>query len=91
MHDIINAALRYLGRPRCNADPEQMREVNDLLQRAKPYWRSINVDGSRELLVSSDVVVDQIWAGRQLDCRHLDTRKQRVQKAKARDQSFHLV
>jgi spermidine/putrescine transport system substrate-binding protein len=63
MHDVINAALRYLGHPRCNADPEQMREVNDLLQRAKPYWRSINADGSRELLVSGDVVVSQIWAG----------------------------
>lgn len=63
MHDVINAGLRYLGYPRCNGNPEQLSELNDLLIAAKPNWRSINADGSRELLVSGDVVVSQIWSG----------------------------
>lgn len=63
MNDVINAALRYLGHPTCNNNPEQLSEVNDLLADAKQHWRSINADGSRELLVSGDVVVSQVWAG----------------------------
>ena len=63
MHDVINAGLRYLGYDRCNGNPEELRAVNDLLLASKDNWRSINADGSRELLVSGDVVVSQIWSG----------------------------
>lgn len=63
MHDVINAGLRYLGYDRCNDNPEELSVVNDLLLDSKENWRSINADGSRELLVSGDVVVSQIWSG----------------------------
>lgn len=63
MHDVINAGLRYLGFPRCNDKPEQLRALNDLLLKAKPNWRSFNADGSKELLVSGDIVASQAWNG----------------------------
>ncbi|MEM1430629.1 MAG: extracellular solute-binding protein [Pseudomonadota bacterium] len=63
MHDVINAGLRYLGYGTCNSNREELSAVNDLLLASKDNWRSINADGSRELLVSGDVVVSQIWSG----------------------------
>ena len=31
VNDVINAGLRYLGHPRCNSNPEQLKELNALL------------------------------------------------------------
>lgn len=69
MHDVINAALRYLDYPRCNSNPEQLRAVNELLTKIKPSIRSVNSAGTVDLLASGDVVVSQIWSGAGLRAR----------------------
>jgi spermidine/putrescine transport system substrate-binding protein len=63
VNDVINAGLRYLGYPRCNSNPEQMKELNALLQNAKQHWLSFNSDGAKEVLVSGDAAAGQNWNG----------------------------
>lgn len=63
VNDVLNAGLRYLGHPRCNDNPEQLKELNDLLMQAKQHWRSFNSDGAKEMLVTGDAAVSQIWNG----------------------------
>lgn len=63
VNDVINAGLRYLGHDRCNSDPAQLKEVNDLLTKAKENWLSLNSDGAKEVLVSGDAAVGMIWNG----------------------------
>lgn len=69
VNDVINAALRYLDFPRCNSNPEQLSQVNDLLLAAKDNWLSIASDGAREVLVSGDADVGMIWNGMGLRAR----------------------
>lgn len=63
MNDVINMALRYLGYPRCNNNPDQMREVSELLEASKANWLSFNSDGAKEALVSGDAAAGMIWNG----------------------------
>jgi spermidine/putrescine transport system substrate-binding protein len=63
VNDVLNMGLRYLGYPRCNDNEEQLRELNALMQSAKPYWKSFNSDGAKEVLVSGDVQAGMIWNG----------------------------
>ncbi len=63
VNDVINAGLRYLGHPRCNDNPAQLKELNALLTEAKQHWLSFNSDGAKEVLVSGDAAVGQIWNG----------------------------
>jgi spermidine/putrescine transport system substrate-binding protein len=63
VNDVINAGLRYLGHPRCNSDNAQLKEVNDLLLKAKDDWLSFNSDGAKEVLVSGDAAAGMIWNG----------------------------
>ena len=63
VNDVLNAGLRYLGHPRCNDNPEQLKELNELLVKAKSHWLSFNSDGAKEVLVSGDAAVGQIWNG----------------------------
>jgi spermidine/putrescine transport system substrate-binding protein len=63
VNDVLNAGLRYLGFPRCNNNPEQLKELNELLRSAKQHWISFNSDGAKEVLVSGDASVGMIWNG----------------------------
>ncbi len=63
VNDVINAGLRYLGLDRCNGNPEDLKKLNDLLTSAKEHWLSFNSDGAKEVLVTGDVAVGQIWSG----------------------------
>jgi spermidine/putrescine transport system substrate-binding protein len=63
VNDVLNMGLRYLGHPRCNDNEEQLRELNELMQDAKQYWKSFNSDGAKEVLVSGDVQAGMIWNG----------------------------
>jgi spermidine/putrescine transport system substrate-binding protein len=63
VNDVINMGLRYLGHPRCNNNPEQLKEVNALLQGAKKHWLSFNSDGAKEVLVSGDAAAGMLWNG----------------------------
>ncbi|MDH3264698.1 MAG: extracellular solute-binding protein, partial [Paracoccaceae bacterium] len=63
VNDVLNAGLRYLGFPRCNDNPEQLKQLNDLMQGAKQHWISFNSDGAKEVLVSGDASAGMIWNG----------------------------
>ena len=59
-NDMINAALRYLGKPRCNNDTGDLAAVADLLMKAKPHWRSITY--GNEGIASRDTAVAYYWS-----------------------------
>lgn len=68
MNDVINAGLRYLDYPRCNSDPDQMREVTELLLKAKADWRTMDYSVI-EKLTSKDVDASQSWNGAAMRAR----------------------
>ncbi len=63
VNDVINAGLRYLGHDRCNSNKAELKELNDLLLASKKHWLSFNSDGAKEVLVSGDAALGQIWNG----------------------------
>ncbi|MEO1191581.1 MAG: extracellular solute-binding protein [Pseudomonadota bacterium] len=67
-YEVINAALRYLGKPLCNNNPEDLRAAFELLQEAKPKWRTIEY-GMIQPLVAGDVAVSQGWNGATMRAR----------------------
>ncbi|MDX1736651.1 MAG: extracellular solute-binding protein [Alphaproteobacteria bacterium] len=62
MNDVINAGLRYLGYPRCNSNKAQLKELNELLKKAKADWRTMDYSVI-EKLTSKDVDLSQSWNG----------------------------
>jgi spermidine/putrescine transport system substrate-binding protein len=62
MNSVIHGAERYLGVPRCSADKGDLKKVNDLLQAAKPNWKTFSYDTITKM-TSGDVVVTQTWNG----------------------------
>lgn len=66
--EVIHAGLRYLGKPLCNGNPEDLKAVNDLLLKAKPYWRTIDY-GMIEPLVAGDVAASHGWNGAAMRAR----------------------
>jgi spermidine/putrescine transport system substrate-binding protein len=63
VNDVLNMGLRYLGFARCNDNPDELKQPNELLQTGKPHWLSFNSDGAKEVLVSGDVAAGMIWNG----------------------------
>ena len=59
---VMHAAERYAGVPRCSADKANLEKVNDVLQVAKPSWKTFDYN-SRTKLEEGDVIVAQIWNG----------------------------
>lgn len=68
VNDVINAALRYLNHDRCNANPNDLKEVLALLSQQKQWVKSYNSE-SKELLVSGEAVVSMAWNGYALKAR----------------------
>jgi len=68
MNDVINAGLRYLGLPRCNKNPEDLKKLNDLLTNSKKYWRTFAYE-TIEKLTSGDVDLSQQWNGASMRVR----------------------
>ncbi len=62
MSSVIHGAERYLGVPRCGADKENLKKVNDLLQAAKPFWKTFSYDTLTKM-GEGDVIVSQNWNG----------------------------
>jgi spermidine/putrescine transport system substrate-binding protein len=62
VNSIMHAAERYLDIPRCGADKENLKKVNDLLQAAKPSWRTFSYD-TQGKMTSGDVDLTQDWNG----------------------------
>ncbi|SMF65251.1 spermidine/putrescine transport system substrate-binding protein [Tistlia consotensis] len=68
MNEVINAGLRYLGYPRCNSNKEQLKELSDLLIKAKASWRTMDY-ATIEKLTSGDVDLSQNWNGAAMRAR----------------------
>jgi len=66
--EVIHAGLRYLGKPLCNGNPEDLKAVNDLLVGAKPHWRTIDYP-MIEPLVAGDVAASHGWNGAAMRAR----------------------
>ena len=61
--EVMLMASLHLGMEQCSTDRDKLKALNDMLQAAKGNWASFNSDTSREVLVSGDVTVGQIWDG----------------------------
>ena len=68
MNDVINAGLRYLGYERCNGNPDELKEVTELLLSAKEHWRTMDYS-TIEKLTSGDVDLSQNWNGAAMRAR----------------------
>ena len=61
--EVLAMAALHLGIPQCSQDREQLKALNAMLQEAKGHWASFNSDTAKEVLVSGDAAVGQIYDG----------------------------
>ncbi len=61
--EVLAMAALHLGIPQCSTDREQLKALNAMLQEAKTHWASFNSDTAKEVLVSGDAAVGQIYDG----------------------------
>ena len=59
----------YLGLSLCNENPEEMKQVQRLLEAQKPHVKVYNSDGILERLVSGDTAAHMNWNGYSLRAR----------------------
>src|SRR4051794_19619450 len=62
MNSVIHAAERYAGVARCSADKADLKKIDEVLQAAKPNWKTFSYDTITKM-TSGDVVVTQTWNG----------------------------
>ncbi len=62
VNEVMNMALRYLGLPLCNKNPDDMRKVQELLLKQKEWVKAYSSD-PYELIVSGEVDVTMNWSG----------------------------
>ncbi|WP_120497649.1 extracellular solute-binding protein [Kiloniella sp. EL199] len=67
--EVISMAQISLGLSLCNENPEEMRQVLDLLQTQKPFVKVYNSDGILERLTSGDTAIHQNWNGYSIRAR----------------------
>jgi spermidine/putrescine transport system substrate-binding protein len=58
---VIHAAERYLGVPHCGGNPKNLKKVNDVLQKAKRYWRTFSYETTK--MTAGEVDVTETWNG----------------------------
>jgi spermidine/putrescine transport system substrate-binding protein len=68
MNDVINMAQRYLGVPRCNENPEEMKKVLELLEAQKEWVKSYDSE-FKEPMVSGEAIVSMGWNGYSMRAR----------------------
>ena len=61
--EVLAMAALHMGIPQCAQDRDQLRALNEMLQNAKQHWASFNSDTAKEVLVSGDAAVGQIYDG----------------------------
>lgn len=61
--EVLAMAALHMGIPQCSSDRAQLSALNDMLQTAKGNWASFNSDTAKEVLVSGDAAVGQIYDG----------------------------
>lgn len=61
--EVLAMAALHMGIPQCSSDRDQLTALNAMLQDAKTHWASFNSDTAKEVLVSGDAAVGQIYDG----------------------------
>lgn len=61
--EVLAMAALHMGIEQCSTDREKLKALNAMLQKAKANWTSFNSDTAKEVLVSGDVAVGQIYDG----------------------------
>ena len=61
--EVILMAQLHLGLPQCSSDRDHLKALAAMLQEAKAHWASFGSDTAKDVLVSGDAAVGQIWNG----------------------------
>lgn len=61
--EVMLMAQLHLGLKQCSTNKEDIKRLDELLQNAKQHWASFNSDGAKDVLVSGDAAVGQIYNG----------------------------
>lgn len=61
--EVLAMASLHMGMEQCSSDREKLKALNEMLQNAKAHWTSFNSDTAKEVLVSGDAAVGQIYDG----------------------------
>lgn len=61
--EVMAMASLHLGMEQCSNDRTQLKDLNAMLTAAKANWASFNSDTAKEVLVSGDAAVGQIYDG----------------------------
>ena len=61
--EVILMAQLHLGLPQCSTDRDHLKALDAMLQEAKAHWASFGSDTAKDVLVSGDAAVGQIWNG----------------------------
>ncbi|QBF30207.1 extracellular solute-binding protein [Thalassococcus sp. S3] len=61
--EVLAMAALHMGIEQCSSDRDKLTALNAMLQDAKQHWASFNSDTAKDVLVSGDAVVGQIYDG----------------------------
>ncbi|MBS9718950.1 extracellular solute-binding protein [Pseudohalocynthiibacter aestuariivivens] len=61
--EVMAMTSLHMGMAQCSNDRDKLRALNDMLQEAKGHWASFDSDTAKEVLVSGDAAVGQIYDG----------------------------
>ncbi len=67
--EVMSLALVYLGKPQCNENPADLKALNALLQKQKPFVKVYNSDGTVERQIAGETLAHQQWSGKALATR----------------------
>ncbi len=62
--EVMSLALVYLGKPQCNENPADLKQLSALLEKQKPFVKVYNSDGTTERQVSGETVMHEQWSGK---------------------------
>ncbi|WP_432455863.1 MULTISPECIES: extracellular solute-binding protein [unclassified Agarivorans] len=61
--ETLTLASLHLGIPQCSTDKSQLKQLSQLVNKAKKDWASFGSDVAKDVLVSGDAAVGMIWSG----------------------------
>jgi len=61
--EVLAMAALHMGMEQCSTNRDDLKAMNAMLQEAKNHWASFNSDTAKEVLVSGDAAVGQIYDG----------------------------
>jgi len=67
--EVMSLALVYLGKPQCNTNPDDLKQLDALLEAQKPFVKVYNSDGIVERQVAGETVMHEQWSGKALATR----------------------